>query len=189
MSFTTWPLYSGERALGTHWIWGWVGPKTGYNDEENRKILPYRISNLDPSVVQPVTGRYTDWATPAPWLLEKVGKTQLHVVTFQKNSMNRPHARTVPVSNPRPTTDVIGRFMHRVSSQLFSSVNRTSASQLSNKVETLQRSVSQTPCGTRQSAVPGVAEFSGNETVIFWVLTRVDLWVDFGGYSASILCV
>jgi hypothetical protein len=29
----------GEIAHGTHWIWGWVGPRTGLDDMEKRKIL------------------------------------------------------------------------------------------------------------------------------------------------------
>jgi hypothetical protein len=29
-----------ERTLGTHWIGGWVGPKTGLNVVEKRNILP-----------------------------------------------------------------------------------------------------------------------------------------------------
>jgi hypothetical protein len=29
----------GERAPGTHWIGGWVGPRTGLDDVEKRKIL------------------------------------------------------------------------------------------------------------------------------------------------------
>jgi hypothetical protein len=29
-----------ERASGTHWIGGWVGPRTGLDDVERRKILP-----------------------------------------------------------------------------------------------------------------------------------------------------
>jgi hypothetical protein len=30
----------GERAPGTHWIGDWVGPRTGLDDVERRKILP-----------------------------------------------------------------------------------------------------------------------------------------------------
>jgi hypothetical protein len=29
-----------EGATGTHWIGGWVGPRTGMDDVEGRKILP-----------------------------------------------------------------------------------------------------------------------------------------------------
>jgi hypothetical protein len=29
----------GERAPGTHWIGGWVGPRAGMDDVENRKFL------------------------------------------------------------------------------------------------------------------------------------------------------
>jgi hypothetical protein len=54
----------GERAAGTHWIGGWEGPKTGLDDVEKRKFftLCSRDSNSEPSVVQPVASRYTDWA-------------------------------------------------------------------------------------------------------------------------------
>jgi hypothetical protein len=31
---------TGERAPGTHWIGGWVGPKPALDDMEERKILP-----------------------------------------------------------------------------------------------------------------------------------------------------
>jgi hypothetical protein len=30
----------GERALGTHWIGGWVGPRIGLDNVERRTILP-----------------------------------------------------------------------------------------------------------------------------------------------------
>jgi hypothetical protein len=30
----------GERAPGTHWIVGWVVPRTGLDDIEKRKFLP-----------------------------------------------------------------------------------------------------------------------------------------------------
>jgi hypothetical protein len=50
----------GEKASGTHFIGGWVGPRTGLYDVENEKSRPYRDSNSDPSVVQPVASRYTN---------------------------------------------------------------------------------------------------------------------------------
>jgi hypothetical protein len=33
---------------GTHWIWGWVGPKTGLEDMDNRKFLPLPELELRP---------------------------------------------------------------------------------------------------------------------------------------------
>jgi hypothetical protein len=39
VSFTAWPLYSGERAPGTHLIGGWMDPRAGLDDVENRKFL------------------------------------------------------------------------------------------------------------------------------------------------------
>jgi hypothetical protein len=55
---------SGKRAPGTHWIRGWVDPRTDQDDVERIKILPH--SNSDPSAVLPVASRYTDCAIPAP---------------------------------------------------------------------------------------------------------------------------
>jgi hypothetical protein len=49
-----------ERAHSTHWIGGWVDSRAGLDDVEKRKVLLYRYSNSDPSVVQPVASRYTD---------------------------------------------------------------------------------------------------------------------------------
>jgi hypothetical protein len=58
VSFTTpW-----EKALGTHWIGGWVGPGAGLDAVEWRQIsCPCRQSNP-----QPVCRHYTDWAIPSP---------------------------------------------------------------------------------------------------------------------------
>jgi hypothetical protein len=55
----------GEKAPVTHWIGGWVGPRTGLDDMEKRKFLTV-YSNADPSVVHPVASRYIDCAIPAP---------------------------------------------------------------------------------------------------------------------------
>jgi hypothetical protein len=43
-----------------------VDPKAGLGAVERRKFLPYRDSNSDPSVVEPVASRYTDNAIRAP---------------------------------------------------------------------------------------------------------------------------
>jgi hypothetical protein len=60
VSFTPRPLYPREKFSGTHWIGGLVDPRICMNDVE--KILPYQDSNSDPSVVQHVATRYTDYA-------------------------------------------------------------------------------------------------------------------------------
>jgi hypothetical protein len=53
----------GERASGTHWIEGWVGPRVGLDTvKEIKPLVPAR--NRIPAV-QPVAQRYTDCATPA----------------------------------------------------------------------------------------------------------------------------
>jgi hypothetical protein len=44
-----------ERATGTHWIGGWVGPRTVLEEVVKRKILgPRRESNPRAPIVQPV---------------------------------------------------------------------------------------------------------------------------------------
>jgi hypothetical protein len=52
VSFTPRPLSPSEIAAGTHWTGGWVGPRTGLDNVEKRKIEPgqsspslYRLSN------------------------------------------------------------------------------------------------------------------------------------------------
>jgi hypothetical protein len=37
VNFTPQPLYPGERAAGTHWIGGWVGPRAGLDAVEKRR--------------------------------------------------------------------------------------------------------------------------------------------------------
>jgi hypothetical protein len=41
-----------------------VDLRAGLDDSEKRK---YRDSNSDPSIIQPVASRYTDYAIPAPY--------------------------------------------------------------------------------------------------------------------------
>jgi hypothetical protein len=55
-----------ERAPGTHWLGGWVGPRAGLDAVVKRKIpSPRRQSNPRTPIVQPVAQRYTDWAITA----------------------------------------------------------------------------------------------------------------------------
>jgi hypothetical protein len=55
-----------ERTPSTHWIGGWVGPKTVLDAVVKRKILSlHQKSNPRTPIVQPVAQRYTDWAITA----------------------------------------------------------------------------------------------------------------------------
>jgi hypothetical protein len=57
----------GERAPGTQWIGGLGGPQSRSGRRGEEKILhPTGTRNSDPSVVQPIPSRYTDYAIPAP---------------------------------------------------------------------------------------------------------------------------
>jgi hypothetical protein len=52
---------SRERAPGTHWIGGWVGPRAVLDAVVKRIIpSPRRESNPRTPIVQPVAQRYTD---------------------------------------------------------------------------------------------------------------------------------
>jgi hypothetical protein len=51
----------GERAPGTHWIGGWVGPRAGLDTIVKRKIFgPCQESNPRTPIVQAVTSRYNN---------------------------------------------------------------------------------------------------------------------------------
>jgi hypothetical protein len=50
-----------ERAPGTHWIGGWMGPRAELDAVVKRKIpSPRRESNSRTPIIQPVAQRYTD---------------------------------------------------------------------------------------------------------------------------------
>jgi hypothetical protein len=50
-----------ERASGTHWIGGWVGPRAVLDAVVKGKIPgPFREWNPRTPIVQPVAQRYTD---------------------------------------------------------------------------------------------------------------------------------
>jgi hypothetical protein len=49
-----------ERAPGTHWIGGWVGPRNSLDTVSKRNIpSPRQESNSDHTIVQPVASCYT----------------------------------------------------------------------------------------------------------------------------------
>jgi hypothetical protein len=48
VSFTPRPLYLRRKSPGTHWVGGWVGPGTGLDGVERRKILPLPGLELRP---------------------------------------------------------------------------------------------------------------------------------------------
>jgi hypothetical protein len=56
LSFTPRPLYHRERAAGTNWIGGWVGPRASLDTAVKRKISsPRRDSNTRSSGPSPLT--------------------------------------------------------------------------------------------------------------------------------------
>jgi hypothetical protein len=62
VSFTPRQLYPGERAPGTHWIGGPLGPREGPNDTEKWKFLP--PPGLELWLLGRAASRYTDCAIP-----------------------------------------------------------------------------------------------------------------------------
>jgi hypothetical protein len=49
----------GERAPGTHWIGGWMGPRAGLDDLEKTKFLTLPGLNFELSVFQPIASLST----------------------------------------------------------------------------------------------------------------------------------
>jgi hypothetical protein len=74
-----------ERVFGTICIGGWVGSRASLDDLEKRSWA-YRDSNSEPSVVQPITSRNTDYATLYHNITkEKCLTTQHHIVSRFKD--------------------------------------------------------------------------------------------------------
>jgi hypothetical protein len=69
----------GERAPGSHRTGGWAGLRTG--------LGPYRDSNSDPSVIEPVASHCTDCAISAPDLIPY--KKKLHGLSPRANYTDR----------------------------------------------------------------------------------------------------
>jgi hypothetical protein len=73
-----------ERAPGTHWIGGWLGPRAGLDTVVNRKIpSPRRESNPRTPIVQHVAQRYTDWRdVEVPNFISQIG-----VISWQRKEI------------------------------------------------------------------------------------------------------
>jgi hypothetical protein len=68
-----------ERAPGTHWIGGWVGPGAVLDAVVKRKIpSPRRESNPKTPIVQPIIQRCTDWAATFLRLFVSVSEPHSH---------------------------------------------------------------------------------------------------------------
>jgi hypothetical protein len=83
----SWPRHelevSGEWAPGNEWIEGWVDTRSGLDDKWRREnSWSYRDSNSDPSVVQPVASRYSDFATPALWEYYSIHNNNFFIVLW-----------------------------------------------------------------------------------------------------------
>jgi hypothetical protein len=66
VSFTPNHFTSRERAPGTHWIGGWVGPRAVLDAVAKRKIpSPRWESNPRTPIVQPVTMKIVVWSSVA----------------------------------------------------------------------------------------------------------------------------
>jgi hypothetical protein len=68
---------SGEKAPGTHWIGGWVSPKTGLDDIEGRKILP--LPGIEPHLL----GRPAHSLVAIPTELSQI----IHIYTVWEKSV------------------------------------------------------------------------------------------------------
>jgi hypothetical protein len=67
VSFTPMPLYPRGKSLRYPLDRRLGGPQSRSGRLREEKIRHCRDSNSDPSVIQPVVSRYTDYAIPAPY--------------------------------------------------------------------------------------------------------------------------
>jgi hypothetical protein len=57
-----------ERAPGTHWMGGWVGPRAGLDTVVKRKV-PSACWDSNPPIIQPIAWHYT---IEFSWLLLEI---------------------------------------------------------------------------------------------------------------------
>jgi hypothetical protein len=75
-----------------------VGPTAGLEAVEKRKFFPHLNSNSDPSVIQPVTSRYSDWATDSQKSRRTYGNSTEHdLCSFETFSLQQIERVTLEV--------------------------------------------------------------------------------------------
>jgi hypothetical protein len=82
VSFTPQSLYPRRNCPGTHWIGGYMGPRSGLTLWIRKKSLAPTGDRIP--AVQPIARRYTDWALPYSDLrlyVDKINKHELDVLT------------------------------------------------------------------------------------------------------------
>jgi hypothetical protein len=77
-SFTPRPLYH-RRKSPRYLEVGWT-PEPVWTTWKSENSWHHRDSSSEPSVVQPVANRYTDWAIPAPPILSSCKNALLHSI-------------------------------------------------------------------------------------------------------------
>jgi hypothetical protein len=130
VSFTPRPVYPRERAYSTHWIGGWVGPRDGL---EKIKFLTLPDTNSDPSFVQLIASRNTDWAIPARHVLSRSNEISRYVTILHFSI----YPSKIPIFHQiifLPSQSALEDFCHRhsvlrwkstdVSAALVVSINR-----------------------------------------------------------------
>jgi hypothetical protein len=94
-----------ERAPGTHYVGGWVGPRAVLDAVVKRKIpIPRRKSDPRTPTVQPLAQRYTDWAITALTAklvagVEWPGRKTVHSPPFSAEIKNASSYTSTPPIN------------------------------------------------------------------------------------------
>jgi hypothetical protein len=79
-----------ERAHGTHWIAGWVGPRAGLDKVVKRKITSH-CRDWNPPIVQPLAQRYMTELSRLLFMVWCLVKHRHFTFTIQSSQLNLFH--------------------------------------------------------------------------------------------------
>jgi hypothetical protein len=127
VSVTPRPRFTpGERTPGTHWIGGWVGLRAGLDAGARRKICPYRGSNLDRPIVQPVAKRGNSLENSGELFscghgnLQKSVKPRGNLVFFSSSAIpSLFDVHVLPVGHPAVWLDADNITTHNITKATF----------------------------------------------------------------------